>query len=133
MQRWTGWCFKGQKAGEYLVDDIVLVGKSLSIKLFWPEDVYKIEILYKNGVASFSHSGKSECLKITDILLKSYGDYFYTNSRFFQVKKSEYLDKLAATSYGVSDMFSLKHFCVLGKDEVVDIITNDEPEVKILN
>ena len=63
---------------------------------------------------------------------QKYGSDFYNNWSFFKVQNSEYLQWLANKSHGWSDSFSFTHFCILSGDEMIDIVTNYEPEIKVI-
>jgi|GEM_PF-6120438 len=53
---------------------------------------------------------------------------------FYTVEDSEYLKKISEDSGGLSDTFNFKHYCIISKDEVLDLIYSGrvDPVVEIL-
>ncbi|MBP6892597.1 hypothetical protein KBB68_03385 [Candidatus Babeliales bacterium] len=57
----------------------------------------------------------------------------YANWSFFKIVNSEYLAWLSEKSCTWSDQLKFIHFCIVGGDEVIDIVTNYEPKVTIMD
>ncbi len=132
MEKWIRWDLKEALSEKYYLDDLSWPDTGLIIKLRAASNEQIIEIYFNESIDAFRYTNESFCFKIFGDLSKKYGTDFYKNWSFFKVQNSEYLQWLSNNSHGWSDDFSFTHFCILGGDEMIDIVTNYEPEIKII-
>ena len=132
METWVRWELNRALMKKYYLDNVSWPDKGLLITLRADNNEQVIEIFFNDSIDAFRYTNESFCFKIFENLTKQYGDDFYKNWSFFKVQNSEYLQWLSNKSHGWSDSFSFTHFCILGGDEIVDIVTNYEPEVKVV-
>ncbi len=90
-------------------------------------------ITFNGSADSYKYTNESFCFKIFGDLSDKYGDDFYSNWSFFKITDSDYLKWLSDKSCTVSDTLSFQHYCIIGGDEVVDVLSQKEPEVTIIS
>jgi hypothetical protein len=95
----------------------------------------KALISFPHGVDAFRSTDESYTLLTQQILGDKYGQDFYTKWTFFKIENSEYLQWISKQTYHIYDnsKFKFIHFCILGEDSMVDIITTYEPTVTLLD
>ncbi|MBN2837208.1 MAG: hypothetical protein JXM74_00455 [Fusobacteriaceae bacterium] len=54
------------------------------------------------------------------------------NKDFFIISNSKYIEWLNIESCGISGYLELKHFCFLCADSILDVISVENPIIKIL-
>ncbi len=134
MEDWTHWEPVEKISGRYYIDALILSEKhDLIIKLSNENDTHKIKITFPNPVGSYKYTNESFCFKIFGDLSDKYGVQFYSNWSFFKITNSQYLQWLLEQSGTISNVCLLQHFCMVGGDEVIDVVTQSEPEVTIIS
>ena len=132
MEKWIRWDLSEALLTKYYLDSLSWPDKGLSLRLRAANNEQIIEILCNDSIDAFRYTNESFCFQIFENLSKQYGDDFYKNWSFFKIQNSQYLKWLSDKSHGWSDGFSCTHFCILGGDEIIDIVTDYEPQIKIL-
>lgn len=132
MEKWIRWEIKEALNESYYLDDLSWPDTGFKIKFRAESDKQKIEIFFDESIDAFRYTNESFYFKLFGDLSDKYGSGFYKDWSFFKVENSEYLEWLSTKSRGWSDEFSFTHFCILGGDEVVDIVTNYEPQITII-
>lgn len=132
MEKWIRWEPLKDLSGKYYLDSFVWPEEGLIIELSNENKGKKIQILFDGSIDAFRYTNESFCFKIFGDLSKQYGDDFYKNFSFFKVTNSEYLKWLSEKSLTWSNQFPFMHFCILGGDEVIDILARYEPIVKFI-
>ncbi len=130
MEEWTRWEPIKNLSGKYYVDAIILSDAGLIIQL--SENAKKIELNFRYAADSYKYTNESFCFKIFGDLSDRYGGDFYGNWSFFKITDSDYLKWISDKSCTVSDRFPFQHYCIIGGDEVVDILSQSEPKVTII-
>lgn len=91
----------------------------------------KIRVICGGGLPSFRYTNETYL-----------GDFMHLDSKeaiqkirpwcFYLVEDSEYLKKLSEDSGELSAYLGFKHYCIISKDEMIDIVYSVEPIVEIL-
>ncbi len=130
MEEWTRWEPKQNIIERYYIDFFGMVGENWDFVIKLHNDEQKIEIRFDGMVASYKYTNESFCFRIFGELSEKYGGDFYSNWSFFKINNSEYIKWIIEKSY---DSEEFMHFCIVGGDEVIDIIANHEPTVTTIN
>jgi len=130
MEEWIRWQPFEKMSGKFYVDTLMMLEEGLIIKLSKGEQ--KIEIVFDGYVDAYRYTNDSFSFKIPSDLAKKYGIDFYGDCSFFKVTNSEYLAWLLEQSCTWSGRFPFMHFCIVGGDEVVDVLAQYEPIVKFI-
>ena len=133
MENWTHWKPTTNVSGRFIIISLILTYDDLTIELSAEDNDTKIKIIFHGNIDAYRCTNESFCSLIFNDLSKKYGDAFYSNWSFFQITNSEYAKSLSEKSGGWSDEFTFRHFCIIGDDEVVDILARYEPEIKVLH
>lgn len=129
MEKWTRWEPTSRLSGKYYLETVVWLEKGLIIKLSQGDQ--KIELLFDGYIDAFRSTNESFYFKTFSDLSKQYGDEFYADWSFFKIANSEYLKWLSEKSCTWSDQFPFIHFCILGGDQIVEILVQYEPIVTV--
>lgn len=130
MEEWTHWQPLENMSGKFYVDTLMMSDDGLTIKLYKGEE--KIEIIFDGCIDAYRYTNDSFSFKIPSDLRKKYGIDFYGNWSFFKVTNSEYLAWLSEKSSEYSKDFPFIHFCIIGGDEIIDVLARYEPEVRFI-
>lgn len=133
MEEWIRWEPIKGLLGKYYIDSFGMSEEwDLVIQLSDHNNSKKIEIRFNGCIDAYRYTNDSFVFKVPSDLSKKYGDEFYANWSFFKITNSEYLQWLSEKSYEYSQDFPFRHFCIIGGDEIIDILARYEPEVKII-
>lgn len=132
MEEWARWEPIKDISGKYYLDSFGWSEKGFIVELSSKKKGKKIQVIFDNYIDAFRYTNESFYFKLFGDLSEQYSDDFYADWSFFKVTNSEYLRWLSEKSCTWSDQIQFIHFCILGGDEVIDIVTNYEPEVKII-
>lgn len=131
--QWERWEPIKNLNDKYYIESITDTLNGLNIILFEMDDrKKKIQLLFKNGVFSYRVTDEGLRMNLIGLLDNQYGGNFYGYWTFFKVIDSPYLQWLSQESCETSDAISLKHFCLVAADSIMDIIHSKEPEVILL-
>jgi len=130
MEEWKRWQPFEKMSGKFYVDTLMMLEEGLIIKLSKGEQ--KIEIVFDGCIDAYRYIKDSFSFKIPSDLKKKYGIDFYGDCSFFKVTNSEYLAWLSEKSCEYSKDFPFMHFCIVGGDEIVDVLVRYEPEIKFI-
>ena len=133
-ERWTQWKpisnLTSKYCREFIVDSVdefqVILSEYYNVER-------KIRVKFKHLVESYRSINESYIIKLIEDLDKKYGTKFYSEWAFFEVKNSDYLKGLSEKSYTISDTRNFRHFVILTFDEILDIISLNEPEIEFIN
>ncbi|QQR49648.1 hypothetical protein IPF37_02285 [bacterium] len=133
-ETWQQWKPLEVAPKRYLLDCIIDVEEVLEIVLSDMEgNAKKIRIIFEGSVVAYRYTYETFRMHTLHMLKQRYGSDFYTKCDFFQVIDSEYLSWVSEQLHGVGDMASLKHFCLYGLEDVIDIIADCEPRVEFID
>lgn len=124
MEEWTRWQPIEGLSGQYSLDDFAWSEKGFIVELLSDKKKERIQILFDEYIDAFRYTNESFYLKLPSDF---YGDW-----NFFKATNSEYLKWLSDKSCTLSDQMHFIHFCIIGGDEVIDIVTNYEPKVRFI-
>lgn len=110
----------------YTYDSFVLVLKNKQRSQF-------IEVRFPQSIQAVRIASESVVFSLYDLLFDKYGKDFYTDWTFFTVKNSDCLNWLSKGTYGASELYDLTHYVLSDLDVVIDVVTYNAPDVKILN
>lgn len=132
-EKWTKLEVNENLSKKYYLDLILNSAKDDFQLSLIDSDNKKILITFASFVVSFRYTYDSFVYDTLDFLEKNYGSEFYTNWCFFKVEDSEYLKWIKKQSAGTFEIYELQHFCILGIDHMIDIITKSEPTISFIN
>lgn len=133
MEEWTRWEPIQGLEGKYYLESFAWKEAGFIVKLISEEKGKKIQILFDNFIDAFRYTNESFYLKILDNASQKDDIDFYSDFSLFKVTNSEYLAWILEKSCNLSDSMNFIHFCILGGDEFIDIVTNYEPKVTIMD
>lgn len=131
MEKWTKWEPVSGIFGRYYIDFFGMVGDEWDfvVRLNDQHQAQKIEIKFTGVVTSYRYTNESYCFGVFGDLSKKYGDDFYSDWSFFKIIGSDYVQWIIDKSYDSGFI----HFCIIGGDEMLDIVATYEPEVRIIS
>ncbi len=132
MEEWERWELIEGIEGRFFIENFQVSAQGLSIRLCATKENKKIEILFFNGADAFRWTNESWCFDVFAVLGNKYGDDFYANWSFFKIVNSNYAKSLSLTSCGLSDDRKFDHFCIVGNDEMIDVLTTYNPVITML-
>ncbi len=133
MEQWTRWEPIQGLEGKYYLDSFAWLDKGFVIELIDSKQEKKIEILFYYFIDAYRYTNESFNFKVLDNASEQDDVNFYRNFSLFKVTNSDYIAWLSDRSCGWSDGMNFIHFCILGGDEYIDIVTNYEPIVTIMD
>jgi len=130
LEKWTRWEPINNLSKKYYVELITDDYYGFKILLSDAKNAdKKVEILFRDSVDIYRRTNETFVLLTLKSLNDTYGIDFYGNWSFFKIENSEYLDWIKKQSYEISESLNFKHFCILGADDMIDVIANYEPKV----
>jgi len=131
VEQWTRWEPIPNLAPKYSVYVLNFNKKGLRIELMDDEHENKIvEISFKRPVVAYTRTDESFILNLLCDLSNAYGDVFYGYWTFFKVTNSRYIQQISQNlRHTISDSSSLIHFVIMSGNDMVDIVSDYEPEV----
>lgn len=134
QEKWIKWEPISGLGKKYYIESITeRVEDKFNMILFDSDTKKKVLISFPHGIDAYRSTDESFTLAIINYLGKTYGIEFYGDWTFFEVKNSEYLKWLSEKSYGISEDYGLRHFCILGVDSVIDMACTYEPTVTFID
>ncbi|HVX00571.1 MAG TPA: hypothetical protein VHA52_09090 [Candidatus Babeliaceae bacterium] len=131
-EEWIRWQPLSNLAEKYYIDALIY-NKSLKILLSEENDDFKkILVTFESRINAFRFTEESYRLKLFGDLREQYTADFFGRWTFFKVSNSSYIQWLFEQSIILRNS-DLTHFSVIGGDEVVDIVSTDEPKVEFVN
>ncbi|ALS00164.1 hypothetical protein ATZ33_01860 [Enterococcus silesiacus] len=115
--------------GEYELEKVTYDTNGTIIEL--GNDDIKLIIDFHYAVILTRYSDESQRWKTTDRLLYKYGKDFFKNSPLFIIENSDFADWLEKESFGVNSKKDVTHYCIYTPDDVVDILSLKDPEIRI--
>lgn len=93
----------------------------------------KISITLEGYICSYRITNESFFMETLLFLKGNYGEDFYVNNKFFIIENSEYLEWIKKQVDPIAfEYYNFKHYCIFLHNEIIDIISDYEPEVKYL-
>lgn len=89
----------------------------------------KLTIIFLESVWSYRSVEEGLRALTMEKLAQKYGANFYTEWTFFKIENSRYLNWIYEESYDVARDSGLMHFCLVGMDDILDIIASCDPQV----
>lgn len=132
-EQWTRWEPIPNLAPKYNINEINFNKKGLNIILMEDElDNNIVEISFKKPIIAYTRTDESFILSLLCNLAKVYGDDFYGKWTFLKVTDSHYIQRISETlRHTISDSSCLMHFVLMAGNDMVDIISDYEPEVSM--
>lgn len=128
-EKWIRWEPIPNLAKKYYVESITDNTDGLKIVLYNDLDE-KVLVLFPDTLRSYRNTCESFLVETIEDLEENYGSDFYGQWTFFRVTNSQYLKSLNEESYGISERYDFKHFCLLTMEAMIDIATGSEPTVE---
>jgi hypothetical protein len=132
MEHWTRWHPLESTPQGYRMGDIEISANNLKVELIQHDDFNKLEIVFNTGIEAYRFTNESWCFMIFNDLSYEYGTDFYANWHFFKIDNSEYIKSVVPCDLKISSRSELQHFCIMGNDEILDILAYQEPQVKMI-
>lgn len=132
QESWIQWRPLDNLSGKYNLDSLMHIEEGLVLRLSLGVDCKKLEIRFEHQIDAYRYTNDSFCFKVCGDLTKKYGLEFYAEWSFFTITNSDYLQWVSKNSQGYADAFSFIHFCIVGADEIVDVLARYEPIVRFI-
>ena len=131
-EKWIKWEPVEALAPLYYIDEIHDTMAGFTIKLSEYKDEKKgVILLFENGIEGYRNADESFRYKTILYLHKQYGDSFLGQWTFFKVQNSSYIQWLLEESCGTNYSLSLTHFSFFTGNDVLDVVSTDEPTVTL--
>jgi hypothetical protein len=92
----------------------------------------EVRIICMGGLPSYTYTNESYAFNRSFVHLDSKEDVQTIQPwSFYIIENSPYIRRITETSAGVNEMYDLKHYCIIGEDEIIDIIYPTEPIVEV--
>jgi hypothetical protein len=132
-EEWVRWEPIEGLTGKYDIKSLCTDTNSLIITLYscTSKEKHKIEFKFTSFVNAYRETNESFRINLFHELSKKYAGNFYGDWTFFKVVNSEYIAWLIQDSCAHAAL-KMIHFCLMGYDSVVDIITCHTPLVRII-
>ena len=130
-EKWIKWEPIPNLAEKYYIESITDNTDGLNI-LMYNNLHEKVLVSFPATLRSYRNTCESFLVRTIEDLEENYGSEFYGKWTFFRVTNSQYLKSLNGESYGISESYDFKHFCLLTMDAMIDIATGSEPTVEHL-
>lgn len=131
---WIKWEPIKGLAKQYHLEEVTSNINGFKIKLSDAKnDSSRLIITFNDSVWAYRNVEEGFRLVMMDDLFAKYGTNFYTEWTLFEVNDSDYLKWLAMQSHNMSYSYQLRHFCIIAMDDILEIASNYEPEIKICN
>ncbi len=132
MEQWTRWEPIQGLEGRYIFDSFAWLDKGFVVEFISVKEDKKIQILFYYFVDAYRYTNESFYLKLLDNASNK-NEIDLRNFTIFKVTNSEYLAWISDKACGLSDGMNFIHFCIIGTDEIIDIVANYEPIVTIMD
>jgi len=132
MEEWARWEPLQGLSGGFSIKELQMSHVGVRIVLFNENSGIKIEIWFDGPTYAYRCTNESLCFGIFPALGVRYGHDFYIKWSFFKISNSEYLEWVASKTTGSIDDYPLDHFCIVGNDEIIDVLANYEPSVRVI-
>jgi len=133
-EQWSQWKPINNLAGKYYIESISDNINGLKIVFFeWHNETKKVIITFTDSVDAYRSTDEIFRLKLISDLKEKYKSKLYGKWTFFKVDNSAYIKWLSKQSYTISDERSFMHFSFVGVDSILDVVTNYEPKVALIN
>lgn len=129
MEKWIKWEPLEEIKGKFYIDAICDDINGLRFAL--SNEKAKIEVIFNGFVASYRSIEEGYKQKAIYEMQGDYDSSYFRNASFFIIKNSEYIAWLCEESYDIYTR-NLIHFVICEYNSFVDIITTEEPTIKIL-
>jgi hypothetical protein len=96
-------------------------------------DKNEIHMLFKKSMYAYRISNESFRFKMIDKLESLYGAEFFTKWTFFKVDNSEYAQAVKNHNCKMSNVDHMMHFSILSPEYFVDILSEYEPEIRVVH
>lgn len=133
-EQWTKWEPIRGLANKYYIDSISNDENGFIIQLSDANnEEKKIRVIFEDSVYASRDTDESFRRNTVGILHEQYGIDFYGDWTFFKVTNSSYLKWLSVESYGITDSLHFTHFSFVAADSILDVVTNYEPKVILID
>ncbi len=129
VEEWSRWQPAPNIEGRYYFDVLNTTEETLIIHLNSVNNTQRIQLTFKDPALTYRYTNESWCFGIFGELSNKYDDDFYAKWSFFTITKSEYAHWALQQSKNNNAM---THFCIIGGDELIDILARHEPEITII-
>jgi hypothetical protein len=92
----------------------------------------EVHIICEGGLPSYKYTNESYSFDRTFVHFDGENRAYTLHSWcFYTIEDSPYLTSISKDSAGTSDIIGVKHYCIIGEDEILDIIYPPEPVVEL--
>ena len=134
-EQWIRWEPIVNFRGKHNIKSLLVAAENLFIELYSSKsnNHFQVELIFRMCDA-YRQTTEGFRLGLFHELSRNYPQGFYGDWTFFKVLHSNYLSWLMHnSSITLAQTNHYTHFCLLGDDFVVDIISSEEPIVKLFD
>ncbi len=133
-EKWLQWIpFKGAEYTKYIESlNYTYDGVEIILFLEFSDSKLTEKVSLKFNIEYASICDERSKLMLLKCLYSNYPEDFFSKGRLFFIENSKLIKYLEKESGGIMKSFELKHYVLMDDDDVFDIISHGEPEVKIM-
>jgi|SRR5579863_392324 len=130
-EQWKKWEPIDGLSSRYYIDAVHDIMEGFSIILSHDEDMTKkVIITFENSVEAYRATDESFRQKTLLKLSTEHGLGLLGKWAFFKVYNSSYIHWLSEESFDITSSLQLQHFVFVGGNQIVDVLSTDEPIVR---
>lgn len=131
QEHWTLWQPIGNASRHYYLESCSTTNEQGLEIILTDDSDNKVSIKLPGYICSYRIANESFVMDTLVFLENTYGKDFYVQNTFFIVENSEYLKWIKKQVDPIAyEAYKFKHYCIFTSNEIIDIISNYEPEVK---
>ncbi|MDH6366684.1 MULTISPECIES: hypothetical protein [unclassified Breznakia] len=132
MEKWIKWSPVSIEKGSYVVDELVQNTKHTKIVLRKEEML--VEILFNGIVLGLRNVDEGQRINTIMANQKLQNDrYYFSDWPFYKVENSSFASWLEKESCGIYTVDEIIHIVIVTIDDVIDILTTYEPDIKVIH
>ncbi|WP_427340828.1 hypothetical protein [Caloranaerobacter sp. DY30410] len=129
---WSRWKEELRLPKKLVLDSLIDNIDGLILKFSDEDDEgLQVKVVFEDHVLSYRNRDEGEFLRKFKYLGDTYGDKFYSNWSFFQVKNSEYIQWFNEENFGIHQNEDIRHYVFITVNDVVEILSVYEPKIEI--
>lgn len=133
QEKWTIWNAISNPSEQYHLEACSTTADYGLAIIIRDDSDNKLAITLPGYICSYRITNESFALETLAFLDNSYGKEFYTQNAFFTIENSEYLEWMKTQVDPIAfEYYKFKHYCIFTPQEKIDIISNYEPQISLL-
>ena len=132
-EQWKKWAPIDGLSPRYYIEAIHDIMDGFSIILVPDEDTTsKVIIAFENSVEAYRATDESFRQKTLLKLSREHGIGLLGQWALFKVHNSSYIHWVSEESFNITGSLQLQHFVFIGGNQIVDVLSTDEPKIELI-